>query len=208
MMSSYKVLSFIHMHAHIEARGLACFVPLIWRACTCPQEPLWAVPSRIVHIYMPCMFVTTFAQLSWVTECYRGGSMCTMPPLWHQAAIVLPSWSIMSSKDWPCSRGRGPITRLITQAWLLLSGVVPGHLSLLLSGEKEEESKCVKECERERERQWPGERNSSKDGVKEGRRMTSEFGNQARTCKIVEDEEKVFHLRLSDVVLIQRLQDK
>lgn len=36
---------------------------------------------------------------------------------------------------------RGAITRLITQAWLLFSGVVPGHLSLLLSGQKEDGGK-------------------------------------------------------------------
>lgn len=86
--------------------------------------------------------VTAYAQLSWVST---GGLTCThTTPLDTKGAIVLLSWSIMSSKDWPCSGGRGPITRLITQAWLLLSGVVPGHLSLLLSGKKKEESKCVK----------------------------------------------------------------
>lgn len=90
------------------------------------------------HMRSLCVLVcaTVFAQLSWVTEFCAGGPCA---PLWHQAAIVLLSWSIMSSKDWPCSGGRGPITRLITQAWLLLSTVVPGHLSLLLSGWREEE---------------------------------------------------------------------
>lgn len=70
----------------------------------------------------------------------RGGGPCAaVPPLWHQPAIVLLSWSIMSSKDWPCPGGRGPITRLITQAWLLLSKVVPGHFSLLLSEGREDQ---------------------------------------------------------------------
>lgn len=109
-----------------------------------PLDIVCVAFSTRVHIQgcACCVFNSFFAQLSWMTEFLpRGVRGAPVPLLWHQAAIVLLSQSIMSSKAWPCSRGRGPITRLITQAWLLLSGDVPGHLSLLLSGQKEDDAK-------------------------------------------------------------------
>lgn len=83
---------------------------------------------------------TSFAQLSWMTECYCGGSLCThatpLTPGCHCAPVMINH----VLQDWPCPGGRGLIICLITLAWLLLSVVVPGHLSLLLSGKREEES--------------------------------------------------------------------
>lgn len=117
------------------------FFPLILTAkCECKANHMallclyWTIYMLVhasecvtVHICAPWVCVgvcnSFLAQLSWVMEFCTGGPCA---PLWHQAAIVLLSWSIMSSGGWPCSGGRGPITRLITQAWLLLSSAVPG----------------------------------------------------------------------------------
>lgn len=44
-------------------------------------------------IYMLSILVTVFAQLSWVTDCYRGGSMCAhatpLTPGGHCAAVMI-----------------------------------------------------------------------------------------------------------------------
>lgn len=103
-------------------------------------------PPVSTSVRVRCGFYSFFfytAELDdWVFT--AGGPCASVPLLWHRAAIVLLSPSITSSKAWPCWGGRGPITRLITQAWLLLSGVVPGHLSLLLSGHSREDGESGK----------------------------------------------------------------
>ena len=81
----------------------------------------------------------------------------------------------MSCKDGPCSGGRGPITRLITQAWSLLSGAVAGHLSLLLSGQNEEESERVKAREDGTETEKVGQ-----DVVDDCRLMPTDLKNKPR----------------------------
>lgn len=106
-----------------KAHGLALFILEYLHACArlrvCHHAHMCVLCVRV------CVGVSNsfLAQLSWVMEFCTGGPCA---PLWHRAAIVLLSWSIMSSGGWPCSGGRGPITRLINQAWLLLSSVVPG----------------------------------------------------------------------------------
>lgn len=104
-----------------KAHGLALFILHYLHACARLRV------CHRTHMCALCVCVgvcnSFLAQLSWVMEFCTGGPCA---PLWHQAAIVFLSWSIMSSGGWPCSGGRGPITRLITQAWLLLSSVFPG----------------------------------------------------------------------------------
>lgn len=86
----------VFLHAHTGAHGLALFVRVILHACVCPQ-----VPQSVVHPELRtyacrvcvCVYLTACAQLSRVTECYRGGSVCThttpLTPGWHCAPVMI-----------------------------------------------------------------------------------------------------------------------
>lgn len=175
----------VFLHARTGSHGLTSCAYVILCACVHPQVALNWIVYMYVHTCRVCVCVTAYIQLSWkIRVLLRGVRVRPCHPSDTGQRIVLLSWSIMSPKDWPCPGGRGPITRLITQAWLLLSGVVvPGHLSLLLSGGKEEESKergrkrgkwSARGCQR-----WQGEwRESEKEAliVNMQKRKTTEEG--------------------------------
>lgn len=90
--------------------------------CTPPSVSPCAYVRPVCMCVLVCVTVFLHSWVGWRSFA-RG---VRAHPSDTRAAIVLLSWSIMSSGGWPCSGGRGPITRLITQAWLLLSSVVPG----------------------------------------------------------------------------------
>lgn len=149
LQKNFKSTSQMLAAAYIQAHDS---VVCISNARTCPQVSVEAVRSWIV--YMSCNCLRTAELGNWVLP--RGFHVHPCHPSDTSQPLCSCHDQSCPPKNRPCPGGRGPITRLITQAWLLKSEVVPGHLSLLLSEDREEvciwKRKRGKDTEIEREK--------------------------------------------------------
>lgn len=101
------VFAFIFSHAQTGSCALTFSCMHILNSCVCPQV---APCPELCTCMCTCTLSTSDCLHTAELEgpsLTAGGPCATMPPLWHQAAIVLLSWSIMSSKRRALSRREG-----------------------------------------------------------------------------------------------------